>query len=127
MHLEFKGGPVDACLIPGQRVKLASHWHTWVIDGEAQAKPPKPPKKNFFSFFIRSGLPKDPKVGQNLMLDLAVEGEPDECHGRVPVTLVVVDSVLITARTRNVDSFQIAPDTCPNVWVSPFDTLTIYR
>jgi outer membrane protein OmpA-like peptidoglycan-associated protein len=130
MHLEFVGGPVDVCMTPGQRTHLDEHWHTWIIDGEAQAKPPTPPKprrKSIFSFFVRSGLPKNPKEGEKLLLDLAIEGEPDECHRRIPVRIVVVDPTLITAITENSDPVQVSPDACPNVWVRPYETVTIYR
>lgn len=42
MYLEFAGGPIDVCESPGQRLGQQTHWRTWIIHGEAQAKSPPP-------------------------------------------------------------------------------------
>ena len=34
LFLEFEGGPVDKCILPGVRTPLSSYWHTWTVQGE---------------------------------------------------------------------------------------------
>jgi len=39
IHLEFRGGPVDACQTPEHEI---SGWHEWTVDGQL-TRPPQPP------------------------------------------------------------------------------------
>ncbi len=45
MFLEFEGGPVDTCLVPGVATSLRQHWSTWRVRGEIRkpAGPHTPP------------------------------------------------------------------------------------
>ncbi|HSC40068.1 MAG TPA: hypothetical protein VLD19_19425, partial [Chitinophagaceae bacterium] len=40
MFLEFEGGPVDTCTVPGVRTEMRSHWHQWAVKGEIKKPPP---------------------------------------------------------------------------------------
>ena len=130
MHLEFVGGPVDVCMVPGQRIGLEDHWKSWIIKGEAQAKaPPKAPRHRTLRDWpvtVR-GLPKNPTAMQNVTLEVAVPGKPEECRGRIEVAIIAVDDLMVTCITQNSEWVQLAPDVCPDVWVRPYETLTLFR
>jgi hypothetical protein len=78
-------------------------------------------------FFIRSGLPKDPKESQKVTLEIAFQGQPAGCYGKIPVTIIAVDEIMVTVLTRNSEGVQIAPEVCLDVWVLPYQTMTIFR
>jgi hypothetical protein len=78
-------------------------------------------------FIVRSGLPKDPKVGQDVTLEIAAQGQPAGCYGKIPVTIIGMDAVMVTVMTQNSERVQIAPDACPDIWVLPYQTVTIFR
>jgi hypothetical protein len=132
MYLEFVGGPVDVCLVPGQRIGLQEHWHSWVIHGEAQAAsppsmPPKPQVQQR-AFVVRSGLPSNPQVGvEELMLEIAVRDAPAGCVGKIPATIIMVDPSYVTVFTHNDEPVQISPDACPDVWILPYQSIMIFR
>jgi len=44
IFLEFRGGPVDTCVIPGVRTPLMQHWNTWRVRGEIRKPPPVTPR-----------------------------------------------------------------------------------
>jgi hypothetical protein len=125
------GGPADVCKIPGQRIGLQGDWRNWIIHGEAQAKaPPRGPKRTPLvtrPFIIRSGLPKDPKLAQDITVEIAFPGEPAGCYGKIPVAILDVNQSLVTILTKNSGPVQIAPDICPDIWVLPYQVVTIYR
>jgi hypothetical protein len=121
MHLEFVGGPVDVCMTPGQRIGLQGDWRSWVIDGEAQAKaPPTGPKPEFIT-----SLPKDAKEGDEITLDIRTQGR--DCHGKIRASIIEIqtDASLVTIFTKNSERVQIDPDACPDVWIFPYQSLTI--
>jgi outer membrane protein OmpA-like peptidoglycan-associated protein len=46
IFLEFEGGPVDRCIIPGVRTPLRQHWSTWRVRGEITRPPTPTPQVN---------------------------------------------------------------------------------
>jgi sporulation-control protein spo0M len=78
-------------------------------------------------FVIRSGLPQNPKEGQELTLEIAFPDQPPGCYGKIPVMIIGVSDITVTIWTRNLDPVQIAPDACPDVWILPNQAVTIVR
>lgn len=130
MNLEFIGAPVDVCMVPGQRIRLLEHQSNWTIKGEAQAKaPPTAPRRRILTDLpvIVRGMPKNPTALQDVTLEIAVQGEPPGCSGRIPVGIIAVDEIMVTCITQNSELVQLAPDICPDIWVRPYETLTVFR
>jgi len=125
MHLEFVGGPVDVCMTPGQRTPLPTHWRSWVIDGEAQAKPPPSKRKGLAigNLIVSIASPKAPKEGENVTLEIRRQGDPESCSGEISATVIVVDGLGVLCMTHNSDRMQIAPEDCPEIWVPPYLTI----
>lgn len=46
IYLEFEGGPVDRCIVPGARTPLRQHWSTWRVRGEITRPPTPTPQVN---------------------------------------------------------------------------------
>ena len=121
-HLWFRGGPVDAC----RGGKEVGEWREWEVI--CKRKPSAgPPPVTMRPFVVRSGLPKNPKILQNVILEIAFPGEPAGCYGKIPATIIDADQVLVTFMTQNEDRVQIAPGVCPDIWILPFQFVTIYR
>jgi len=118
-HLWFEGGPVDAC--NGDR--RIGKWSKWEV--VCDRRPPSPQVNRLFT--VRSGLPKNPKEGQELTLEIAFPDQPPECYGKVPVSIIGVSDTDVTIWTRNSDPLQIAPDACPDIWILPNQVVTIFR
>jgi hypothetical protein len=125
VHMWFRGGAFDAC-----NNREVGKWKKWQvkIDRVPKPQPPKPrsPLANL-PFIIRSGLPKDPKEGQAVTLEIAFQGQPAGCYGKIPVSIISVDAVMVTVMTRNSARVQIAPDVCADIWVLPYQWVTISR
>jgi outer membrane protein OmpA-like peptidoglycan-associated protein len=119
-HLWFRGGPVDAC--NGDRE--IGDWHAWEV---VCHRGPHPPRLVNRPFIVRSGLPQNPKEGQELTLEVAFPDQPPGCYGRIPVTIIGVSDITVTIWTRNMDPVQIAPDACPDIWILPYQAVTIVR
>jgi len=121
MHLEFLGTAVDVCMAPGQRTPLAAHQKEWVLDGAAQAKaPPTGPKPGFIT-----SLPQDAKPGDTLTLEIRTQGR--DCRVEIPAIIIDIqpDASLVTIFTQNSERVQIDPDACPDVWILPYQSLTM--
>jgi|GEM_PF-3486752 len=124
-HLWFRGGPVDAC--NGNAEK--GEWKEWEIT--CDRVPPRPPNLRHplieRPFIVRSGLPKDPKIGQEITLEIAFPGQPEGCYGKIPVMIIDVSDFEVTIMTSNSEPVQIAPEACPDIWVEPYQIRPIYR
>jgi outer membrane protein OmpA-like peptidoglycan-associated protein len=123
-HLWFRGGPVDAC--NGDR-EIGDR-HAWEVVCDRVPHPPHDPGHSPLvnrPFIVRSGLPKDPKVGQEVTLEIAFPDQPPGCYGKIPVSIIGVSDIGVTIWTRNSDPVHIAPDACPDVWVLPYQSVTI--
>jgi outer membrane protein OmpA-like peptidoglycan-associated protein len=125
--LEFEGGPVDTCAIPGKRTPMKQHWHKWRID--AEIKKPLPPRTPRKPPTICAGLPPNAKVGDKVSLSVHFEGDPEDCYGNIDVMIIALSSTELMVSTQNPDLWNIAPEDeedCPDMWIHSYQVWTFF-
>jgi outer membrane protein OmpA-like peptidoglycan-associated protein len=124
--LEFEGGPVDACEVPGKRTPMKQHWHKWRID--AEIKKPMPPRTPRKPPIICAGLPPNAKVGDKVSLSVHFEGDPEDCYGKIDVTIIALSSTELIVSSQNPDLWNIAPEDedCPDMWIHSYQVWTFF-
>lgn len=156
MFLEFEGGPVDTCTIPGVRTEMRKYWHRWEVSGEIR-KPPPPkgpgggpgpgggtgPRKRVrvtgrkttapsvtpYGAYYGGGISPTAKKGDvyTLSLDFNVAGRDEVFTYDVTVTVIDADADSITIRTHNAYDQNIAPPGAPDIILKAHKTATIKR
>jgi outer membrane protein OmpA-like peptidoglycan-associated protein len=123
--LEFEGGPVDTCEVPGKRTPMKEHWHKWRIDAEIKKpQPSRTPRKPPISCV---GLPPDAKVGDKVSLSVQFEGDPEDCYGKIDVMIIALSSTELQVLTQNPETWNIAEDEdCPEMWIHSYQVWTFF-
>ena len=112
LHLKFQAGTIDAC----NGNSKVGEWKEWEIRADRVPQPPRTPRQ---PPIICAGLPPNAKVGDTVSLSVHFEGDPEDCYGKIDVSILELSSTELKVWTHNSSLLNIAPEDedCPEMWI----------
>jgi len=117
-HLWFRGGPFDAC-----NNRKIGDWKEWEVICDRVPQPPRTPRQ---APAACAGLPPNAKIGDTVPLEVYFAGDPEDCYGKIDVSIIGLSSTELVVRSRNPNLVNIAPEDCPDMWINSYQTWTFY-
>jgi outer membrane protein OmpA-like peptidoglycan-associated protein len=117
-HLWFRGGPFDAC-----NNRKIGDWKEWEVICDRVPQPPRTPRQAPISC---AGLPPNAKIGDTVPLEVYFAGDPEDCYGKIDVSIIGLSTNELVVWTRNPNLVNIAPEDCPDMWINSYQTWTFY-